>query len=393
MDRHINTLDYNSNSNASDSRSRENKTCSITRNEAQLDFQDTDPPYNLHFENSCIRNNSSVLDKEIFKEKMLYSLIPKHKPYFTFSMILICLIFMLWTFSVNDWEIEPLSENPSVGVSIETLIYCGAKEYDLIVYNGEAWRIFIAMFLHAGIVHFVFNMTALFSIGLVLEQDFGSAKIGFIYLVSGIFSTLVSAIFLPSQVMVGASGAIFGLLGALWADIFQNWGVKKCKFATFFALFIITMINVILGFMPYLDNFAHLGGLLMGFLAALPLVIHSRYDQNHQKQRVAIYQHLFQLLGILSVIILLLVGFIVLYMASPSYNWCPWCKNISCIEFPPGKHPYWRCDDCNLSGFEAKINNDGVVILTCPNEKTVDALNCDTYSESGLTTCCIDNCL
>ncbi|CAN0424511.1 unnamed protein product, partial [Ectocarpus sp. 13 AM-2016] len=61
-----------------------------------------------------------------------------------------------------------------------------------------------------------------------------SRQVACIYLVAGVFGTIVSAIFVPTQVMVGASGAIFGVFGALWADLWQNWSVNqdRCRMFT-----------------------------------------------------------------------------------------------------------------------------------------------------------------
>ena len=81
---------------------------------------------------------------------------------------------------------------------------------------GEYWRLFTPMWLHAGLIHVAFNLLSLFSLGNALEQAFGWWKIALLYTLSGIFSTVVSCVFVPGQIMVGASGAIFGFIGANW---------------------------------------------------------------------------------------------------------------------------------------------------------------------------------
>lgn len=77
---------------------------------------------------------------------------------------------------------------------------------------------------------------------------------GVIYLVAGVFGTIVSAIFVPTQVMVGASGAIFGVFGALWADLWQNWSINQnqCRMFTVLAIltgdrWLVLLLNDIIG--------------------------------------------------------------------------------------------------------------------------------------------------
>ncbi|KAG5179534.1 hypothetical protein JKP88DRAFT_270350 [Tribonema minus] len=302
---------------------------------------------------------------------------------------------LIWEFSVNDWKIEPLSVNPSIGVSAETLVECGAKVYDLIV-NGEAYRLLSAVFLHAGIIHFIFNMLALFSIGAVLERVFGGFKVLVIFIVSGVFSTAVSAIFLPYQVMVGASGAILGLLGGVWADLLQNWSLKQRPWVSIIVLFTITAVNLLLGLMPYLDNFAHMGGLVMGFFCSLPLLVMRAETAHGKLVAVSVRQRILQALGLVTSIALLVAALVVLFGSEEdSVNeWCSWCSNLSCVEFPKGD-PLWRCDECSQAGFEAVVGGDGSVALTCPDSTHVQvaAGGCNYASSDELTQCCIANCL
>jgi len=107
------------------------------------------------------------------------------------------------------------------GPSIAVLLDMGAKRTDLIV-AGQYQRLIAPIFLHGGVLHWVFNMVGLVNIGFSLEKEFGSPKIATIFLVSGFMGVLCSAVFNPAQVGVGASGAIFGLFGSAWGDLIQN---------------------------------------------------------------------------------------------------------------------------------------------------------------------------
>lgn len=147
----------------------------------------------------------------------------------------------------------------------DTLIRFGAKD-NLRILNGEYWRLITTMFLHIGGMHLWFNSTALLSIGGHVERIYGSARFLFIYLFSGISGTLASFLF-SSAISAGASGAIFGLFGALLYFSKRNANVFGHTMGP--GLITALLVNLLLGFIiPGIDNYAHIGGLIGGYLAA-----------------------------------------------------------------------------------------------------------------------------
>lgn len=120
----------------------------------------------------------------------------------------------LHTVLLNDWKFEPLSVNPMIGPSAETLVRLGAKDSYLIVVQEEAWRLVSPMVLHAGLIHFVLNMLALWFVGRAVENMHGFFPTVVFFVVPAVGGTILSAIFLPQYITVGASGGIFGLIGA-----------------------------------------------------------------------------------------------------------------------------------------------------------------------------------
>lgn len=133
---------------------------------------------------------------------------------------------------------------------------------------GELYRLVTSMFLHAGVVHLLFNMYALYIIGPQLESFFGKAKYLAIYLGSGIIGGLLSMLFLGNNVVtVGASGAIFGLLGAL---LYFGYHYRVYLGTVIKSQIIPLLIfNFLLGIMlPEIDIVDHLGGLFGGYLVA-----------------------------------------------------------------------------------------------------------------------------
>jgi len=138
------------------------------------------------------------------------------------------------------------------------------------VLNGEYYRLFTGMFLHANLVHLVFNMYALYIIGSQLESFLGKWKFLIVYILSGLSGSILS-IFFSAGFSVGASGAIFGLLGALLYfgyhyRVYLETVVKS-------QIIPLIVINLLIGLMPGIDNWAHLGGLIGGVLATMAVGI------------------------------------------------------------------------------------------------------------------------
>lgn len=157
-------------------------------------------------------------------------------------------------------ELSGGSQNPRV------LLFYGAK-YDPLILAGEWWRFVTPMFLHIGFMHILFNGFALYSLGSLTEQIFGSVRFFFIYMLAGI-SGVVGSFAFSDNISAGASGAIFGLFGALLYFGTQN---KELFFRTLGTNILVVLgINLVIGFLSpgIIDNYAHLGGLVGGFFAS-----------------------------------------------------------------------------------------------------------------------------
>ncbi len=141
--------------------------------------------------------------------------------------------------------------------------------------EGQPWRLLSSVFLHAGIIHLAFNMWVLLSIGRLVERLYGASVFTMLYLIAGIGGALASSWWHPLTVGVGASGAIFGLFGALLAFLWRRGkgvpahALRPLRANTLAFVF----YNGLFGLaVPGIDNAAHLGGLVTGFLAGLLLI-------------------------------------------------------------------------------------------------------------------------
>ncbi|KEJ04381.1 peptidase S54 [Clostridium botulinum A2B7 92] len=157
---------------------------------------------------------------------------------------------------------------------IKVLIFLGAK-VNSFINNGEYYRLITAMFLHGGLIHLALNMYALNAIGPLVEIYFGKVKYLIIYFISGILSSYFSYLF-STSVSIGASGAIFGILGATLIIAYTNRKKGGKEFLN--NIISVIVVNLILGFsIPNVDNFGHIGGLIGGVIITLFLFLSDDY--------------------------------------------------------------------------------------------------------------------
>ena len=155
---------------------------------------------------------------------------------------------------------------------------------DVLVYNfgvyrdfirdGEIYRLLTGTFIHIDLIHLLCNCYALFVIGSMVERYYGKKKYSLIYLVSALTGSLLS-ICMSGSFSIGASGAIFGLLGSL---LYFGYHYRVYFGSVIIARIIpVIIINLAIGFMiSGIDNFAHIGGLIGGFLISKSLGINSK---------------------------------------------------------------------------------------------------------------------
>lgn len=165
-----------------------------------------------------------------------------------------------------------LSQN-LVDMDMQVLVDMGALFGPLTVLEGDWWRLLTAMFLHGGTTHLLMNMFSLYIVGRGAEIYFDTKSYLSIYFFSGIIGGLVSLYMHPVSVGVGASGAIFGLFGALAGFFFAHKDKIAAHSEAFMKNFgVIIAINLVIGLsIPSIDVSAHLGGLVVGIIGGFVL--------------------------------------------------------------------------------------------------------------------------
>ncbi|XP_018617613.1 inactive rhomboid protein 2-like [Scleropages formosus] len=189
----------------------------------------------------------------------------------------------------------------------------------------QFYRLWLSLFLHAGLLHclvsVVFQMTVLRD----LEKLAGWLRISIIYILSGITGNLASALFLPYRAEVGPAGSQFGLLACLFVELFQGWQVLEKPWKAFLKLLCIVLFLFLCGLLPWIDNIAHIFGFLSGLLlsfAFLPYITFGIFDK--YRKRVLILLSLLVYVGLISS---LLVWFYVYPI-----HW-HWLEHLTCLPF------------------------------------------------------------
>lgn len=142
------------------------------------------------------------------------------------------------------------------------LLFWGGQFWPLVLDGGQWWRCITYAFTHGGLIHLGFNMVVLYQVGPLLEQEIGWNRFLSVYTITALVATVAGLFWHPNTVTVGASGAIFGLIGfsvSYYHRIGGHIGLQRRNF-----MFQWAVMAFIFGIFVGADNAAHLGGLLSG---------------------------------------------------------------------------------------------------------------------------------
>lgn len=355
-------------------------------------------------------------------------------PWLISSIIVACLVVFIVTMAVNNCpghlhrqrhcvmqflgrlSFEPLNVNPMFGPTSRTLLKMGALNSNMVKFYGQGWRLVSCTWLHAGVVHMVSNLLGISFLGVRIEQEFGIVRTAVLYLLSGFSSAVFSALFLGDSISVGASGALFGLVGATVAELLMNWGLYQNRVHALVTLFFLIVINLAVGLLPFVDNFAHIGGLVAGFLLGLVLLVkpqmgwvdsndssalaaaaiaaaHSELGGVPHTKKHSTCQTWARAFAAIVFLALFVTGTVVLFSKSDVAKSCSWCHYLSCIPTD-----FWSCkpDPPAAQGAgpicQVVKYKNGTGSIKCPNLSVTVLGNLTTYSDYGLRVLCTQTC-
>jgi membrane associated rhomboid family serine protease len=176
--------------------------------------------------------------------------VPGVRPVWTYGILAVtCLVYL------GQWTLG------------DSFTYYGLKINDLIR-AGESWRFLTPIFFHAGLLHLFFNMYALYNIGRQIERPLGHGLFLVVYFYSGAAGVAASFLFTSAN-SLGASGAIFGLIGALAVFLYRHTKLfGSIGRSMLYNIFFIIVINLSISTLPGIDIWGHIGGLVAGVLIA-----------------------------------------------------------------------------------------------------------------------------
>jgi len=207
---------------------------------------------------------------------------------FTFFISIIQIIMFIITLIVGATKYDGafVSSNTMAGPSTQTFIAMGGKWLPDIK-RGYIWLLFTPALLHGGIIHLFSNLFFQFRFGFTLEKRWGMARFIITYFITAMGASLFSCVMSPYTVSVGASGALFGILGADVSFLAINRDeIPDARSEACMLVFII-IINMIIGFnSPGIDNWAHFGGWLTGLFLGIVILQHVTNRESEKKIRV-----------------------------------------------------------------------------------------------------------
>ncbi|KAK9289698.1 hypothetical protein L1049_007857 [Liquidambar formosana] len=298
---------------------------------------------------------------------------------------------------LGRFSFQPFKENPLLGPSSATLQKMGGLEVSKVVHEHQGWRLITCNWLHAGVFHLLANMLSLLVIGIRLEQEFGFIRIGLLYVISGFGGSLLSALFIQLNISVGASGAVFGLLGGMLSEIITNWTIYSNKLAAFLTLMVIIVINLAVGLLPHVDNFAHIGGFLSGFLVGFVFLIRPqfgwvsqryappRYSSTSAKPKFKMYQLILWVISLILLIVGLTVGLVMLLRGVDANDHCSWCHYLTCV--PTAR---WSCNTEPAYCMSTQTGNQ--LNLTCSSNGKSSLYTLPDASDSQIQGLCSQLC-
>ncbi|KAG4090541.1 rhomboid-domain-containing protein [Neocallimastix lanati (nom. inval.)] len=221
--------------------------------------------------------------------------------------------------------------DPYMNVTVNSQVFgicklsdlCGMGMAENTVPN-QWWRFITPIFLHAGIIHIITNLLFQIRVGFQMERDFGTLRIFIIYSICGIAGFMFGAEYTIQTPSVGCSGSLYGLIACLLLDLLLNWKLLIKPVKELFKMLFVIIISLGVGFLPFVDNFAHVGGFVTGLITGLIFLPSIKFNL---KDRI-----IKKTITIISIpVLVIIMSYLIISFYSSDARRCEWCKYANCL--------------------------------------------------------------
>jgi membrane associated rhomboid family serine protease len=197
----------------------------------------------------------------------------------------------------------------------------------------QGYRIILALFMDVGVIHLLLVQYAQLHLGWNIETVAGWWRTAIIYLSSGIFGNILSGVASPFCVATGPTGALFGFLGCIFVEVWETWEILKSPVQEMMRLLFITICCFVLGTLPFVPNWAHLGGLVMGLCCGVVLMPYVSFSKRDDFEKKVAHVVCFAV-----IIACYIFGLSMLLCNDCEGVWdsCSGCDNFNCQDYVAG---------------------------------------------------------
>ncbi|KAI8643624.1 rhomboid family-domain-containing protein [Parasitella parasitica] len=208
---------------------------------------------------------------------------------------------------------------------------CGMTTFHQNKVPDQTYRLLTPLFIHTGLIHLTINLAVLIVLGAKVERILNCLRFSVLYLGSGVFGHALGANFAPPTTpFLGFSCSLFGLLGFLYIDLIHNWRLLEQPIRYLIKLLLGTALSFILGLLPGVDTFSHLGGFAAGIILSLVLRPPIQLDAQTGGKKKLVFLYLARLLCLC--LYGLLLGILVHHFTTSKIDEeCPYCRYLSCL--------------------------------------------------------------
>jgi len=284
------------------------------------------------------RPNKHINRMGTIRDNVYQEIVTVYRPIFIYCVLIANLLAFVYTMYLANWTFASLQVNPLYGPDPSFLESIGALQPQAVLEGKQYWRLVTSFFLNSGLVSCVLNLVMLRQLGEGIEESFGFTITAVIYFGGGILSSVTSVVMNANLYHVGATGPMYALIGALFGDFLQNYHVMlDGKWMYLFSITLSLIIGLALGFLPYVDQWAQIGGLITGFLLGTILMTTTLHDRRGKKIVSWCSRFLILIASILLIAFIGGMGYCLFFGVNVDV-YCPYCSYISCLNTP-----YWTC--------------------------------------------------